>query len=344
MTTRYTECMNILVTGGAGYIGSHTVVKLIEAGHTVTIIDNLVNSSEIVLDRIETITGTRPAFYKIDLLDTAAVDAMFKENSFDSVIHFAGLKAVGESVNKPLLYYRNNIDSTLSLLESMDTYNVRKLVFSSSATVYGSAPVPYVETDTVGVGVTNPYGQTKYFIEQMLNDTANSNEANEFVALRYFNPVGAHKSGLIGEDPKGIPNNLMPFVSQVASGKRTELSIFGDDYQTKDGTCVRDFIHVEDLAAGHLAAIEHTTPGYDAINLGSGTGTSVLELVHAFESSTEQNIPYIIAPRRAGDLPEFYANAQKAFEKLGWKTEKTIEEMCADTWNWQKNNPNGYNA
>lgn len=334
--------MNILVTGGAGYIGSHTVVKLIEAGHTVSIIDNLYNSSEVVIERIEKITGIRPTFYNVDLLDTSKVNLIFSENSFDSVIHFAGLKAVGESVSKPIEYYRNNIDSTLSLLEAMDAYNVRKLVFSSSATVYGSAAVPYVETDIIGIGVTNPYGQTKFFIEQILADTANSNSANEFIALRYFNPVGAHPSGLIGEDPKGIPNNLMPFISQVASGKRTELSIFGDDYDTKDGTCVRDFIHVEDLALGHLAAIENTVPGYDAINLGSGTGTSVLELVRAFEESTGQNIPYTVAPRRAGDLPEFYANAEKAFAKFNWTTKKTIQEMCADTWNWQKNNPNGY--
>ncbi len=334
--------MNILVTGGTGYIGSHTVVKLIESGHTVTIVDNLVNSSKEVVNRIEEITGVRPAFYEVDLLDTQALETVFSENTFDSVIHFAALKAVGESVQKPLAYYRNNLDSTLSLLEVMEKTDVRKLVFSSSATVYGTADVPYTETATIGVGVTNPYGQTKFFIEQILKDASASNPANEFISLRYFNPVGAHTSGLIGEDPTGIPNNLMPFIAQVASGKRSELAIFGDDYETTDGTCERDFIHVEDLAKGHLAALENTTPGYDAINLGSGTGTSVLELVNAFQSATGQAIPYSIAPRRAGDLPAFYANAEKAAQKLNWKTEKTIEEMCADTWNWQKNNPNGF--
>ena len=334
--------MNILVTGGTGYIGSHTVVKLIEAGHTVTIVDNLINSSEEVVNRIEKITGTRPAFYNVDLLNTDRLKEVFTENTFDAVIHFAALKAVGESVQKPLAYYRNNLDSTLSLLEAMDNANVRKLVFSSSATVYGTASVPYTETATIGVGVTNPYGQTKFFIEQILKDASAANPANEFISLRYFNPVGAHPSGLIGEDPSGIPNNLMPFIAQVASGKRSELAIFGDDYETKDGTCERDFIHVEDLAKGHLAALENTTPGYDAINLGSGKGTSVLELVNAFQTATGQTIPYTIAPRRAGDLPAFWANAEKAAQKLNWKTEKTIEQMCADTWNWQSQNPNGF--
>lgn len=334
--------MNILVTGGTGYIGSHTVVKLIEAGHTVTIIDNLINSSKEVINRIEAITSTRPSFYNVDLIQKDQLQKVFQENQFDAVIHFAALKAVGESVQMPLAYYRNNIDSTLSLLEVMNEANVRKLVFSSSATVYGTADTPYTESATIGVGVTNPYGQTKFFIEQILKDTSTSNQSNEFVSLRYFNPVGAHPSGLIGEDPTGIPNNLMPFIAQVASGKRDTLAIFGDDYETKDGTCERDFIHVEDLAKGHLAALENVAPGYDAINLGSGSSTSVLELVHAFEAATGQKIPYTIAPRRAGDLPAFYANAQKAAEKLNWKTEKTIEEMCADTWNWQKKNPNGF--
>jgi len=336
--------MNILVTGGTGYIGSHTVVKLIEAGHTVTIIDNLINSSEEVIARIEKITGSRPTFYNVDLLDKEKLTSVFSENSFDSVIHFAALKAVGESVQKPLAYYRNNIDSTLSLLEVMDESNVRKLVFSSSATVYGTADVPYTETALIGIGVTSPYGQTKFFIEQILKDASIANPVNEFISLRYFNPVGAHPSGLIGEDPSGIPNNLMPFIAQVASGKRTELAIFGNDYETSDGTCERDFIHVEDLAKGHLAALENTAPGYDAINLGSGTGTSVLQLVNAFQTATGQTIPYTIAPRRAGDLPAFWADAQKAAEKLNWKTEKTIEEMCADTWNWQSQNPNGYSV
>lgn len=334
--------MNILVTGGTGYIGSHTVVKLIEAGHQVIIVDNLVNSSEEVLNRIEKITKVRPLFYKIDLSNKKDLATVFEENTIDAVIHFAGLKAVGESVAVPLAYYRNNLDSTLSLLELMDSYNVRKLVFSSSATVYGLAEVPYDENATIGVGITSPYGQTKFFIEQILKDTTTSNTLNEFVSLRYFNPVGAHPSGLIGEDPKGIPNNLMPFISQVASGKRTELSVFGDDYPTTDGTCERDFIHVEDLAAGHLAALEHITPGYDAINLGSGKGTSVLQLIAAFEAATGVKIPYTIAPRRSGDLPAFYASTNKASEKLQWTTHKSIEQMCADTWNWQQSNPGGY--
>lgn len=336
--------MNILVTGGTGYIGSHTVVKLIEAGHQVIIVDNLVNSSEEVVNRIERITHVRPLFYAADLVNKEKLATVFQENSIDAVIHFAGLKAVGESVAKPLAYYRNNLDSTLSLLEVMDKFNVRKLVFSSSATVYGLADSPYTESATIGMGVTSPYGQTKFFIEQILKDTATSNDANQFVSLRYFNPVGAHPSGLMGEDPKGIPNNLMPFISQVASGKRDQLAVFGDDYPTADGTCERDFIHVEDLARGHLAALERLETGYDAINLGSGQGTSVLQLIHSFESVTGEKINYTIAPRRAGDLPAFYADATKANEKLAWKTEKTIEQMCADTWNWQKANPNGYTS
>lgn len=336
--------MNVLVTGGAGYIGSHTVVKLIEEGHTVTIVDNLSNSGEIVLDRIRQIAGVSPIFYKIDLCDKAALDAVFTDHTPDAVIHFAGLKAVGESVTKPLAYYRNNIDSTLSLLEIMDAHGVRRLVFSSSATVYGAAAIPYTEAATTGVGVTNPYGQTKHFIEQILRDTAVSNSQNVFVALRYFNPVGAHPSGLIGEDPKGTPNNLMPFIAQVASGRREELSIFGDDYPTADGTCERDFIHVQDLAIGHIAALKHDATGFDAINLGSGQGTSVLSLVHAFEAATGQSVPYAIAARRAGDLPVFYADTKKAALTLGWRTQKTIKEMCQDTWNWQSKNPNGYIA
>lgn len=334
--------MNILVTGGTGYIGSHTVVKLIEAGHQAIIVDNLINSSEEVLNRIEKITKIRPLFYKIDLSNKKDLAVVFEENTIDAVIHFAGLKAVGESVTVPLAYYRNNLDSTLSLLELMDSFNVRKLVFSSSATVYGLAEVPYDENATIGVGITSPYGQTKFFIEQILKDTSISNDLNEFVSLRYFNPVGAHPSGLIGEDPKGIPNNLMPFISQVASGKRSELSVFGNDYPTTDGTCERDFIHVEDLAAGHLAALEHIEPGYDAINLGSGKGTSVLQLITAFETATGVKIPFTIAPRRSGDLPAFYANTRKASEKLQWTTHKSIEQMCADTWNWQRSNPDGY--
>lgn len=334
--------MNVLVTGGTGYIGSHTVVELINHGHSVTIVDNLSNSNKEVVNRIESITGTPPTLHVFDLEDTQKLTNLFSSSQFDAVIHFAGLKAVGESVAHPLNYYRVNIDSTLSLLEAMQKHSVHKLIFSSSATVYGSAPVPYAESSPVGQGITNPYGQTKYMIEQILRDTANSNASFEFSLLRYFNPVGAHPSGLIGEDPQGTPNNLMPFISQVAAGRRKELSIFGNDYETVDGTCVRDYIHVVDLAKGHVAALEHTTPGAVAYNLGSGHGTSVLELITAFAKSTGQQIPYTFAPRRSGDLPAFYANPVLAETKLGWKTEETIEAMCRDTWNWQSKNPNGY--
>ena len=334
--------MNTLITGGAGYIGSHTAVRLIEEGHKVTIVDNLVNSSPEALNRIEAICGVRPGFYDVDLVDTEKLNAIFKEENIDAVIHFAGLKAVGESVRQPLRYYRNNIDSTLSLLEVMNEYNVRKLVFSSSATVYGDAEVPYSELSLTGVGVTSPYGKTKHIIEEVLRDTAAAESSNEFVALRYFNPVGAHESGLIGEDPSGLPNNLMPFISQVAGGKLSELSIFGDDYETKDGTCVRDYIHVQDLAEGHLVALNKLTPGFDAVNLGSGKGTSVLELVHAFEKANDLTVAYRVSSRREGDLPEFYADTEKALKVYGWSTKRTIEDMCRDTWNWQRKNPGGY--
>lgn len=334
--------MNILVTGGAGYIGSHTCVELLNAGHSVVVVDNLINSSAVAVDRIKQITGKRPGFYKVDVGDRDELDDVFSRHKFDAVIHFAGLKAVGESVQKPLVYYRHNIDSTLTLLEVMGAHEVGRLVFSSSATVYGSAPIPYVETYPAGQGITNPYGQTKYMIEQIMHDTSISNPGNQFVALRYFNPVGAHESGLIGEDPKGVPNNLMPFVAQVASGKRDKLSIFGSDYNTPDGTCRRDFIHVVDLAKGHLAALDRINDGFDVINLGSGKATSVLELVTAFENATGQKVPYEFAPRRDGDLPEFYANAEKAKKLLGWQTKMSIEDMCRDTWNWQSHNPDGY--
>jgi UDP-glucose 4-epimerase len=334
--------MNILVTGGAGYIGSHTVVELIESGHNVTIVDDLSNSSEIAVDRIGQITGVKPSLFAFDLQDTSRLDEVFASNSFDAVIHFAGLKAVGESVVKPLLYYKTNIDSTLSLLEVMAKHNVRKLVFSSSATVYGSAPIPYSESSPIGQGITNPYGQTKYMIEQILRDTGTADSQLEFSLLRYFNPVGAHPSGLIGEDPRGVPNNLMPFVAQVASGKRKELSIFGNDYNTPDGTCIRDYIHVVDLAKGHVAALQNLNPGVNEYNLGSGRGTSVLELVGTFSSVTGQEIPYSFAERRPGDLPEFYADPKKAKIDLSWKTELSIDDMCRDTWRWQSSNPNGY--
>ncbi len=329
--------MHILVTGGLGYIGSHTVVALIEKGYTITIVDNLSNSSLSVLDRIARITGTKPAFYQLDLQDAAGLDDIFSIAPVDAVIHFAGLKAVGESIQRPLTYYRVNIDSTLTLLEAMRAHDVHKLVFSSSATVYGSAPIPYSEESLVGQGITNPYGQTKYMIEQILRDVAQSDPDAEFSLLRYFNPVGAHPSGLIGEDPKGTPNNLMPFVAQVASGQREKLSIFGDSYPTPDGTCIRDYIHVMDLAEGHVAALEHIRPGATAYNLGSGIGTSVLELVHAFIDATGKDVAYEIAPPRAGDLPEFYANPDLAASELGWSTTRSVEDMCRDTWAWQTN-------
>ncbi len=334
--------MNILVTGGAGYIGSHTVVELIEAGHTPIIVDNLINSNIESLNRIKQITGTKPLFYQLDLRDKNTLREVFNENPIDAVIHFAGLKAVGESTEKPLLYYQNNLDSTLTLLDIMQEYEVKKLVFSSSATIYGSAPIPYVETHPAGQGITNPYGRTKYMIEEILSDTAASDESLEFTSLRYFNPIGAHPSGLIGEDPNGIPNNLMPYITQVAVGKRDKLGIFGDDYGTVDGTGVRDYIHVEDLAEGHVAALTHSKTGYRAINLGSGQGTSVLQLVHAFEAASGKTIPYETLPRRAGDLPEFYADVSLAKKLLDWEVTRTIEDACRDSWNWQSNSPNGY--
>jgi UDP-glucose 4-epimerase len=334
--------MNILVTGGAGYIGSHTIIELVAAGHTAHVVDNLSNSSAEAIRRVEEITSTSIPFEIFDLQDKPKLDELFSENQFDAVIHFAGLKAVGESTEKPLLYYRTNLDASMTLLEVMDAHNVRKLIFSSTATVYGSASYPYNEKQPVGQGITNPYAQTKYIIEQMMRDLAAANPDNEFTTLRYFNPIGAHSSGKIGEDPQGIPNNLMPYIAQVAVGRRDHLQIFGDHYPTRDGTGVRDYIHVVDLAKGHVAALEHLEPGFDAINLGSGVGTSVFELLHAFEIASGRSIPYKIVDKRAGDLPEFYANANKAFEKLHWKTELSIENACKDTWRWQSKNPSGY--
>lgn len=336
--------MNILVTGGAGYIGSHTIVELIAAGHTAHVVDNLSNSSAEAVKRVEEITESSIPLSVFDLQDKTKLDTLFRENTFDAVMHFAGLKAVGESTEKPLHYYRTNIDASLTLLEVMDTHDVRKLIFSSTATVYGSAPYPYIETRPVGQGLTNPYAKTKYMIEEMMCDLASANPRNEFTTLRYFNPIGAHPSGKIGEDPQGIPNNLMPYIAQVAVGRRDRLRIFGDDYPTRDGTGVRDYIHVVDLAKGHVAALEHLQPGFDAINLGSGTGTSVFELLHAFEIASGLTIPYEIVDRRSGDLPEFFADAVKAYDHLGWKTERTIEDACKDTWRWQSRNPNGYIA
>ncbi|HFH9924624.1 TPA: UDP-glucose 4-epimerase GalE [Streptococcus suis] len=335
--------MSILVTGGAGYIGSHTVVELLKLGKEVVIVDDLSNASIQVLDRIEKITGKRPTFYELDVADKAALRSVFEKESIEAAIHFAGYKAVGESVEKPVMYYENNIMSTLALVEVMAEFGVKKIVFSSSATVYGlNNPSPLVEN--MPTSATNPYGYTKVMLEQILRDLEVSDKEWSVALLRYFNPIGAHESGLIGEDPAGIPNNLMPFIAQVAVGKRTELSVFGNDYDTVDGTGVRDYIHVVDLALGHIKALEKIsdTTGVYTYNLGSGQGTSVLELVQAFEKVNGVPVPYKIVDRRPGDVATCYANADKALAELNWKTEKTIEDMCRDTWNWQSKNPNGY--
>ena len=336
--------MKVLLTGGAGYIGSHTCVELLEQGFETVIADDFSNSKPEAVKRIEEITGKSVALYPIDICDKEALRKLFEEQKIDAVIHFAGFKAVGESCQKPLMYYRNNLDATLTLLEVMKEFNVNKIVFSSSATVYGeSNPIPYVETMPI-TGCTNPYGWTKLMIEQILKDTANADPELSAVLLRYFNPIGAHPSGRIGEDPSGIPNNLLPYVAKVATGKLPKLGIFGDDYDTIDGTGVRDYIHVVDLARGHVAALQYVDvhKGVEAINLGSGKGHSVLEVVNTFTKVNGVPVTYEIKPRRAGDLPEFYANAQKAKELLGWKVEYTLEDMCRDLWNWQSNNPDGY--
>ncbi len=336
---------HILVTGGAGYIGSHTVVELLNRGYEVTVIDNLVNAKEEALRRVEELTGKKVTFCKADVRDRAMLELLFEHTKFDAVIHFAGLKAVGESVKKPLEYYDNNLTGTLVLLETMRKYNVKKFVFSSSATVYGTPEqLPLTEESKVG-GTTNPYGTSKYFQELMLRDLYRSDESWNIILLRYFNPVGAHPSGRIGEDPKGIPNNLMPYVAQVASGKLTKIGVFGNDYPTPDGTGVRDYIHVVDLARGHIAAIEGCKEsGVHVYNLGTGHGYSVLDMIHAFEKACGKTLPYEIKPRRAGDIAACYADATKAERELGWKAEYGIEEMCRDQWNWQKNNPNGYES
>ena len=335
--------MKILLTGGAGFIGSHTAVELLNIGHDVVIADNFSNASPAVAERIEKITGKSVKVYNIDICEKALCEGMFEAEKFDAVIHFAGYKAVGESCQKPLMYYRNNIDSTLTLVETMTKYGVNNIVFSSSATVYGiPETVPLVEG--MPTGCTNPYGWTKYMNEQILTDAASANPNLSVVLLRYFNPIGAHASGLIGEAPNGIPNNLMPYIAQVAVGKREKLSVFGNDYPTHDGTGVRDYIHVVDLARGHVAAIDYAAnnKGTEIVNLGTGIGYSVLDLVKSFEKVNGINIPYVIAERRAGDVAEVYADPKKAKELLGWQAEKTIDDMCRDTWNWQKNNPNGY--
>lgn len=327
--------MSILVTGGTGYIGSHTCVELIEKGQKVVILDNLSNSKASVVDSIEKITGVRPVFYEADLLDRAAIAKVFDENDIDSVIHFAGLKAVGESVAKPLEYYHNNITGTLNLLFEMRERKCFKLIFSSSATVYGKpASVPIRED--FPLSTTNPYGTTKLFIERILQDLCVSDERFSVVLLRYFNPIGAHSSGLIGDDPNGIPNNLMPYITRVAKGVLPHLNVFGNDYETPDGTGVRDYIHVLDLASGHYAALKAlSAPSVHIYNLGTGKGYSVLELVNAFERVTGVRIPYIIAPRRPGDIAECYADATKAYEELGWKATHTLDEMCESAWNFE---------
>ena len=335
--------MKILLTGGAGFIGSHTAVELLNIGHDVVIAANFSNASPAVVERIEKITGKSVKVYNIDICEKALCEGMFEAEKFDAVIHFAGYKAVGESCQKPLMYYRNNLDSTLTLVETMTKYGVNNIVFSSSATVYGiPETVPLVEG--MPTGCTNPYGWTKYMNEQILTDAASANPNLSVVLLRYFNPIGAHASGLIGEAPNGIPNNLMPYIAQVAVGKREKLSVFGNDYPTHDGTGVRDYIHVVDLARGHVAAIDYAAnnKGTEIVNLGTRIGYSVLDLVKSFEKVNGINIPYVIAERRAGDVAEMYADPKKAKELLGWQAEKNIDDMCRDTWNWQKNNPNGY--
>lgn len=336
--------MKILLTGGAGYIGSHTAVELYSAGYEVVIADNFSNSSPEVINRLETITGKRFPLYEIDVADKTALRRVFEENKIDAVIHFAGYKAVGESVKVPLSYYRNNIDSTLSLIEVMEEYGCKRLVFSSSATVYGRrASLPYREDMETGP-CTNPYGWTKLFIEQIINDFAKANPDFSAVLLRYFNPVGAHESGLIGEDPRDIPNNLMPYISRVAVGALPYLNVFGNDYPTVDGTGVRDYIHVTDLARGHVAAVgfAEKNTGSEVFNLGTGNGTSVLEMVKAYEKACGHEVAYKIAPRREGDIASCYADASKAKNILGWETKFSVDEMCRDSWNWQSNNPKGY--
>lgn len=338
--------MAILVTGGAGYIGSHTCVELLTAGYDVVVVDNLYNSSEKALERVEKITGRKVKFYEADLLDQPALKEVFDKEDIDSVIHFAGLKAVGESVRKPLEYYQNNITGTLTLMNVMREVGVKNIVFSSSATVYGSPEeMPITEACPKGQ-CTNPYGWTKSMMEQIMTDLQKADPEWNVILLRYFNPVGAHKSGRIGEDPKGIPNNLMPYISQVAVGKLEKLGVFGDDYDTPDGTGVRDYIHVVDLAIGHVKAINYifTNPGLDVINLGTGQGYSVLDMVKAFSKACGKEIPYEIKPRRAGDIAMCYADPAKAAKVLGWKAERGLDEMCEDTWRWQSQNPNGYES
>ena len=336
--------MKILVTGGAGYIGSHTCVELLNAGYDVVVMDNLYNASEKAIERVEQITGKKVTFYKTDMLDREGVKKIFDNEKIDAVIHFAGLKAVGESVHKPIEYYHNNMTGTLILCDEMRNHGVKNIIFSSSATVYGNpAQIPITEECPKGTP-TNPYGWTKSMLEQVLTDIHTADPEWNVILLRYFNPIGAHKSGTMGEDPNGIPNNLMPYITQVAIGKREYLNVWGDDYDTPDGTGVRDYIHVVDLALGHIKAVEKVegSEGLFIYNLGTGKGYSVLDVVKAFEKASGVKIPYKIGPRRDGDIATCYSDPSKAYKELGWKAERDIEEMCEDSWRWQKQNPNGY--
>lgn len=336
--------MNILVTGGTGYIGSHTVIELLTAGHTVAVVDNLSNSSRVSLRRVEAITGQTVPFFEADIRDREALETVFTAQSFDCCIHFAGLKAVGESVSKPWEYYENNLGGTLTLVDVMRRHGCKNIIFSSSATVYGDPTVIPITEDCPKGRCTNPYGQTKSMLEDILSDIQRADPAWNVVLLRYFNPIGAHSSGLIGEDPSGIPNNLMPYITQVAVGRRPYLNVYGNDYDTPDGTGVRDYIHVVDLANGHVAALRaiQRSCGTAVYNLGTGKGYSVLDVVKAFEAATRVPIPYQIAPRRPGDIAECWSDPAKAERELGWKAERSIEDMCRDSWRWQKQNPNGY--
>lgn len=338
--------MRVLVTGGAGYIGSHTVLALLEQGHIPVVVDNLSNSSVESLNRVTEITGKPIEFHNIDLCDEHEFHSFMREQSFDAILHFAGFKAVGESVANPLKYYENNIGSTVSLLKAINASTSSappKVIFSSSATVYGSSTeLPLTESSKTGEGITNPYGYTKFVCERILTDTVAANSAFQAIALRYFNPIGAHKSGRIGEDPAGIPNNLAPYITQVASGKLSELSVFGDDYDTADGTGIRDYIHVMDVAEGHVAALGLSEPGFHAVNLGTGQGTSVIELLTAFEAVVGSPIPYAVTPRRPGDIAACYADTSLAKKLLGWSSTRDIAEACADAWRWQSHNPQGY--
>jgi UDP-glucose 4-epimerase len=337
--------MKILVTGGAGYIGTHTAVELLTQGYEVVVIDNFCNSHPTAIKRVEELSGKSIQLYPGDVRDEGLLKKVFAENDIEAVIHFAGLKSVAESVMVPLTYYKNNLDSTFALCSAMKRANVKKLIFSSSATVYGDAPVlPWSETTQTGIGIPHPYGQTKYMTEQILRDVAEADDSWRIILLRYFNPIGAHESGRIGEDPRNTPNNLMPYISQVAVGKLEKLHVFGDDYDTPDGTCIRDYIHVVDLAKGHVSALTRmeTMHGLDVFNLGTGKGSSVFEVIHAFENATGKTIHYDITKRRPGDLPEYYADVTKANTILGWHSTKTLQDACADAWRWQTLNPTGF--